>query len=210
MKINDWSSIQSLFDELNKRLDKTQKMNDVPGVPRSYVRMLVELEDFLTDTLGNKDVKKKMSATNAKALNTMRQRLKKHNVGFAEPIAKFRENPESTDEEEEEEEEMEEEEERAEGEGEGDDFKKTGVGRAWSEGGKREGSMAETHGGPWGGGKLTGPCGSLSHDGAIQMHSNRHAGGERMGHGCGWHAWGRMESVAAFSCTATSPLSPHD
>ena len=40
-----------------------------------------------------------MSPTNAKALNTMRQRLKKHNVGFQEQIDKFRENPESTEEE---------------------------------------------------------------------------------------------------------------
>ena len=57
------------------------------------------------ETLANKDVKKKMSPTNAKALNTMRQRLKKHNIQFTEQIGKFRENPESTEEEEEEEEE---------------------------------------------------------------------------------------------------------
>lgn len=48
MKINDWSAIQSLFDELNKRLEKAQKVADNVGVPRVYVRMLVELEDFLT------------------------------------------------------------------------------------------------------------------------------------------------------------------
>ena len=61
---------------------------------------MVELEDFLNATLENKDVKKKMSPTNAKALNTMRQRLKKHNVSFVDQMAKFRENPESSDEEE--------------------------------------------------------------------------------------------------------------
>jgi translation initiation factor 3 subunit C len=48
MKINDWSAIQSLFDELNKRLDKTRKVADGVGVPKLYVRMIVELEDFLT------------------------------------------------------------------------------------------------------------------------------------------------------------------
>lgn len=48
MKINDWSAIQSLFDELNKRLEKAQKVADNVGVPRVYIRMLVELEDFLT------------------------------------------------------------------------------------------------------------------------------------------------------------------
>ena len=37
-------------------------------------------QDFLNETMANKDVKKKMSATNNKAFNTMRQRLKKHNL----------------------------------------------------------------------------------------------------------------------------------
>eukprot|EP00882_Tetradesmus_deserticola_P006590 GHRQ01006939.1.p1 GENE.GHRQ01006939.1~~GHRQ01006939.1.p1 ORF type:complete len:782 (+),score=486.53 GHRQ01006939.1:187-2532(+) len=102
MKINDWSAIQSLFDELNKRLDRTRKVADNVGVPRVYVRMLVELEDFLNDTLANRDLKKKMSPTNAKALNTMRQRLKKHNTSdeFGDLVTKFRENPQDDEEEE--------------------------------------------------------------------------------------------------------------
>lgn len=99
VNINDWSSVQSLFDKLNKQLEKTQKVTDALGVPRVYVRILVELEDNLKKTLADKDAKKKMSPTNAKALNTMRQRLKKHNVAFQEQIDKFRENPESTEEE---------------------------------------------------------------------------------------------------------------
>ncbi len=99
VNINDWSSVQSLFDKLNKQLEKTQKVTDALGVPRVYVRILVELEDGLKKTLADKDAKKKMSPTNAKALNTMRQRLKKHNVSFQEQIDKFRENPESTEEE---------------------------------------------------------------------------------------------------------------
>jgi translation initiation factor 3 subunit C len=40
-----------------------------------------------------------MSPTNAKALNTMRQRLKKHNMQYTEQMNKFRENPASTEEE---------------------------------------------------------------------------------------------------------------
>mmetsp|Transcript_33430 Transcript_33430/g.84725 ORF Transcript_33430/g.84725 Transcript_33430/m.84725 type:complete len:947 (-) Transcript_33430:272-3112(-) len=123
MKINDWSSIQTLFDELNKRLDKCQKYQGV-GVPRSYVRMLVELEDFLTETLANKDVKKKMSKTNAQALNTMRQRVKKHTPTYAELMAKHRENPESTEEEPEDESSEEESEEEEGEEGSDDEFRK--------------------------------------------------------------------------------------
>ena len=37
-------------------------------------------------TLGNKELTRKMSATNAKALNTMRQRLRKHNPQYAEQV----------------------------------------------------------------------------------------------------------------------------
>ncbi|KIZ00748.1 Eukaryotic translation initiation factor 3 subunit C [Monoraphidium neglectum] len=90
-KNNDWSAIVTLFDDLNKNLEKVQKVT--PGVPKGYVRILGELEGYLTTSLANKEQKKKMSATNSKALNTMRQRLKKHNVAFADQLAKYREDP---------------------------------------------------------------------------------------------------------------------
>ena len=56
------------------------------------------LQDRLYATLANKELTKKMSPTNAKALNTMRQRLRKHNPGYAEQMEKFRANPESEEE----------------------------------------------------------------------------------------------------------------
>ena len=82
MHINDWSAIQTLFDKLNKQLEKALKTADGAPIPRSYIKMLVELDDFLTQTLANRDAKKKMSPTNAKALNTMKQRLRKHNPTY--------------------------------------------------------------------------------------------------------------------------------
>lgn len=54
-------------------------------------------QDFLQKALANKDAKKKMSPTNAKALNSMRQRLRKHNLMYADQIESFRENPVSSD-----------------------------------------------------------------------------------------------------------------
>ncbi len=51
MHINDWAAIQTLFDKLNKQLDKTQKVTQSLGTPRVYVKLLVELEDFLAKTL---------------------------------------------------------------------------------------------------------------------------------------------------------------
>jgi translation initiation factor 3 subunit C len=55
------------------------------------------VQDFLQKALANKDAKKKMSPTNAKALNSMRQRLRKHNLTYADQIEAFRENPVSSD-----------------------------------------------------------------------------------------------------------------
>ena len=40
-----------------------------------------------------------MSPTNARALNTMRQRLRKHNAGFADALAAWRANPVSSEDE---------------------------------------------------------------------------------------------------------------
>lgn len=44
LNINDWSAVQSLFDKLNKQMEKTQKAADSVGTPRVYIKMLVELE----------------------------------------------------------------------------------------------------------------------------------------------------------------------
>ena len=60
--------------------------------------MCLHVQDRLYATLANKELTKKMSPTNAKALNTMRQRLRKHNPQYAEQMEKFRANPESEEE----------------------------------------------------------------------------------------------------------------
>ena len=44
LNINDWSSVQSLFDKLNKQMEKAQKATETLGAPRVYIKLLVELE----------------------------------------------------------------------------------------------------------------------------------------------------------------------
>ncbi len=51
MHINEWQSIQRLWDKLVKQVEKAQKVTGVLGTPRVFIKLIVELEDFLNKTL---------------------------------------------------------------------------------------------------------------------------------------------------------------
>lgn len=58
MKVNDWSSIQTVFEKLGKQLEKAMKTANLASPPRVYIAILCELEDCLNSTLANKEVRK--------------------------------------------------------------------------------------------------------------------------------------------------------
>lgn len=51
MNINEWAAIQTLWDKLHKQVDKAKKVTGMLGTPRPYIKIIVELEDFLNTTL---------------------------------------------------------------------------------------------------------------------------------------------------------------
>jgi hypothetical protein len=77
------------FEVLNKQLEKARGVLVKEGAPAPtlYIRTLVRLEDALKEVGSNKT----LSAKNAKALNTLKQRLKKNNKNFESQIKDFRE-----------------------------------------------------------------------------------------------------------------------
>ncbi|KAK0711690.1 eukaryotic translation initiation factor 3 subunit C [Lasiosphaeris hirsuta] len=89
-KINDWGSIANEFDKLNRQV---VKLLDGGKAPKAYIKCIAELEDFMNETQAKQKVTpKKMNATNARGLNTVKQRIKKNNKDYQAQIDAFRKN----------------------------------------------------------------------------------------------------------------------
>jgi translation initiation factor 3 subunit C len=103
MKIRDYASIQSNFDDLMKTVSstKTQSIIDAHGgVPRFFVKILCDLEVYLAERKKDKAAVKKLSATQTRALNRMGMSLKKQSKVYEKLMEEYRANPGVADEEE--------------------------------------------------------------------------------------------------------------
>lgn len=99
MKINDWVSVREMFDKINRQLEKkvTSVAESDKVTRNSYNNILVILKDFLSQGMANKEAKKEMSSSNAKALNSMNQKLKKNNTKlYDDDVIRENVNPEVT------------------------------------------------------------------------------------------------------------------
>ena len=65
------------FDSLNKQLEKAKQIVAKEGVPIFYFSALIALEDAVAKALSDKAAVKKLSSTNAKSLNGMKQKLRR-------------------------------------------------------------------------------------------------------------------------------------
>ncbi|KAJ3463959.1 hypothetical protein MRS44_008745 [Fusarium solani] len=87
-KNGDWTLISAEYDKLNRQVTK------LPGSkpPKPYIRILAELEDFMNESLAKAKVTpKKMNATQARALNAVKQKIKKTNKEYQSQIDSYRE-----------------------------------------------------------------------------------------------------------------------
>ncbi|XP_068439303.1 eukaryotic translation initiation factor 3 subunit C [Clinocottus analis] len=102
MKIRDMSKCLEEFEQLCRAFLKSKTIVDKEGVPPFYIRLLADLEDYLNQLWEDKEGKKKMNKNNAKALSTLRQKIRKYNRDYETEVAAYKENPlQSADEEEE-------------------------------------------------------------------------------------------------------------
>ncbi|KAF5322203.1 hypothetical protein D9619_001846 [Psilocybe cf. subviscida] len=94
LKINDWLAVSNEFDKLVRMIQKQQNLSE--PVPSFYIRTLVNLETSVNTALQKeKEAKKKMNATNHKALTAMKQKVKKALKENEVEVKKYLEDPEA-------------------------------------------------------------------------------------------------------------------
>jgi len=98
ISINDWNKIQDEFEKLNRQLTKAAQLVQKEGIPKFYIKSMLDIEEFVKSTT---EKKPKMNATNQKSFNAMKQKIKKNNVQYEKEIEAYKKNP--TEEEEEDE-----------------------------------------------------------------------------------------------------------
>uniref|UniRef100_A0A3Q0S960 Eukaryotic translation initiation factor 3 subunit C n=1 Tax=Amphilophus citrinellus TaxID=61819 RepID=A0A3Q0S960_AMPCI len=91
MKIRDMSKCLEEFEQLCRAFLKSKNIVDKEGIPPFYIRLLADLEDYLNQLWEDKEGKKKMNKNNAKALSTLRQKIRKYNRDFEAEIVAYKE-----------------------------------------------------------------------------------------------------------------------
>ncbi|KAI9507455.1 eukaryotic translation initiation factor 3 subunit 8 [Russula earlei] len=90
LKINDWITISSEYDKMTRMVQRQQ--NFAEPVPPFYIRTLISLETALNMALAKeKEAKKKMNASNARALTAMKQRVRKTVKEYEKEIRQYNE-----------------------------------------------------------------------------------------------------------------------
>ncbi|KAJ4415425.1 Translation initiation factor 3 subunit c [Gnomoniopsis sp. IMI 355080] len=88
-KINDWNTISTEFDKLNRQAEKLKSLGKAP---KGYIKCIADLEDFMNETIAKQKVStKKMNKLNAQGLNAVKQKIKKTNKEYQAQIDEYKE-----------------------------------------------------------------------------------------------------------------------
>ncbi|KAL0072821.1 Translation initiation factor 3 subunit c [Marasmius tenuissimus] len=94
LKINDWVAISNEFDKLARMVQRQHNVSE--PIPPLYIKTLTTLETSVTGTIAKeKEAKKKMNATNAKALTATKQKVRKAAKEYEKDITKYQADPEA-------------------------------------------------------------------------------------------------------------------
>ena len=92
MKINEWSMIYDEFGKVNAAVEKGRAKN---GVPKSYIKMLGDLSDFVVASIKDKEAVRKMKKPTAHALNQMKLGIRKQCDKFRADVDQYKATPEA-------------------------------------------------------------------------------------------------------------------
>ncbi|KAF8444513.1 eukaryotic translation initiation factor 3 subunit 8 [Boletus edulis BED1] len=94
VKINDWPVTSTEFDKLLRLVQRQSNVSE--PIPPFFLKTLTNLEDSLNAALAKeKEAKKKMNAANARALNSMKQKVKKSMKEYEKEISQYQADPEA-------------------------------------------------------------------------------------------------------------------
>jgi len=100
MKIRDFVTIQQNYQNLMQTVSSSKTKAIIAangGVPRFFVKMLCNLEDFIAERKKDKASHKKLSPSQGRALNRMGLNMKKENKVFEKLMNEYRANPDDVD-----------------------------------------------------------------------------------------------------------------
>ncbi|GAA5826389.1 hypothetical protein JCM11251_002346 [Rhodosporidiobolus azoricus] len=89
-KINDWVTISNEFDKLVRLVSRQQTTAD--PIPTGFYKVLSSLDEMVAAAQNNK---KKMNASNSKALNSMKQKVKKTQREHESALNRYKADPEA-------------------------------------------------------------------------------------------------------------------
>ncbi|KAI5955133.1 NIP1 [Candida jiufengensis] len=96
---NNWIVALSEFEKLGRYLNRANQQNF--GTPKFYIKLLSSLDDSITETGNNEKDDKTMKADEARAFNTLRQRVKKQIKEYQTYFDLYKDVPENFEQEDE-------------------------------------------------------------------------------------------------------------